>query len=641
MMKKVQLKNVLNDEPYSPIVDVETLVTTSGETGQVLGKTDDGIDWVDIPEGITNEDVEKAIDEALYESVESVECVDLGLPSGLLWATCNLGANKETDYGLYFQWGDTKGYKTICTEAESDGNDDAHYFDWRQYKYSGSSSSLVTKYNTSYNHGSFIDNKTILEPEDDAATIMLGSKWRMPTVEDFQELIDNTVPGDNANQYGWITNYKGSGVDGLLLKSKVNNNTIFFPAAGSYEGAEHRWDMTMGVYGSSSLGYGTSSHECVVLKSLSSSLITLSDYRYYGHTIRGVFPSIGKKPKFQPSLPEGEPGQILTKTEDGVEWSDMSEGITKGEVEDVVNDALFEKHIDNNGYDYVDMGDAGVWATCNVGATKPEEKGFEVSWGETQPKNTYTWGNYKFCYDGDRYSMTKYNNSDGKTVLDDEDDAARVNMGGSWRTPSVKDYMKLYSACNIEQTENYNGSGVGGAILTLRTDSSKKIFLPGKKWYNGDTEYCRFWTNELCFDEYSCTFTFVGDGDYDDNTELQRYEGLPIRATLDAVISPRYITKDEGDKTYESKLPDGEPGQVLTKTEDGVEWKDIEVSGGSNVEFPDGEPGQVLTKTSTGVEFKNLPGTDGISLLRITRDEYNSRYNAGTLDETTLYLITG
>lgn len=136
---------------------------------------------------------------------------------------------------------------------------------------------------------------------------------------------------------------------------------------------------------------------------------------------------------------------------------------------------------------------------------------------------------------------------------------------------------------------------------------------------------------------------------------------------------------------------DGDKGQFLTKTEDGVEWTtpltgnyvqeikqdggyitykstnfrtgnsdentidvktingqsifgqgDIKISGGGGgAEFPDGEPGQVLTKTKDGVEFKNLPGTDGISLLRITRDEYNARYEAGTLDETTLYLITG
>lgn len=108
-----------------------------------------------------------------------------------------------------------------------------------------------------------------------------------------------------------------------------------------------------------------------------------------------------------------------------------------------------------------------------------------------------------------------------------------------------------------------------------------------------------------------------------------------LKEILDKVITPEFDKKQD-------KLPDdGTPGQTLMKTEDGVEWKDIEVSGGSNVEFPDGEPGQVLTKTSTGVEFKNLPGTDGISLLRITRDEYNVMFEADTLDNNTLYLITG
>lgn len=150
-----------------PEVDKKLDAPEGGSNGQVLTKTEDSIEWADIPEGITNEDVEKAIDEALYES--TVEYVDLGLPSGLLWATCNLGAEKETDYGLYFQWGNIQGYKGACSEIESDGNEDAHYFNWSKYKFGGDWDGGQNKYNNE-------DNLKVLESEDDAATIMLRSQ---------------------------------------------------------------------------------------------------------------------------------------------------------------------------------------------------------------------------------------------------------------------------------------------------------------------------------------------------------------------------------------------------------------------------------------------------------------------------------
>ena len=104
--------------------------------------------------------------------------VDLGLPSGLLWATCNVGANHPEDYGFYFAWGET-------TPKD--------YYDWNTYQYANGTSwedPQLTKYcNVSgYGYNGFIDNLTTLLPEDDAATANCGSGWRMPTKDDFQEL---------------------------------------------------------------------------------------------------------------------------------------------------------------------------------------------------------------------------------------------------------------------------------------------------------------------------------------------------------------------------------------------------------------------------------------------------------------------
>ena len=114
----------------------------------------------------------------------SSDYVDLGLPSGLLWAKKNLGAATEEDAGLYFQWGDTVGY--TITVNDNENADWSKKFYWTDYKFSadGTSQNLL-KYNSD-------DNKTVLDLEDDAVHVMMGGNWRMPTREDFYELILNT-----------------------------------------------------------------------------------------------------------------------------------------------------------------------------------------------------------------------------------------------------------------------------------------------------------------------------------------------------------------------------------------------------------------------------------------------------------------
>ena len=136
----------------------------------------------------------------------------------------NIGAEEETDYGLYFAWGETQGYSGITDEKQ---------FSWSDYKY-GTSSSNLTKYNST-------DGLTTLEPSDDAATVNWGGKWRMPTDDQINELL-NTENCTNE----WVTNYNGSGVNGRLFTSVRNENKLFAPSAGyCYEGLLFR----VGEYG--------------------------------------------------------------------------------------------------------------------------------------------------------------------------------------------------------------------------------------------------------------------------------------------------------------------------------------------------------------------------------------------------------
>ena len=118
---------------------------------------------------------------------DTPQYVDLGLPSGLKWAKCNIGATSEADYGSYFQWGD----------IEDKSNSD---YSWESYKYCNGSYNTMTKYCTNSSYGT-VDNKTTLDPEDDAATQIMGDDWRMPTSTEYQTLYDETLwvwcPGGN------------------------------------------------------------------------------------------------------------------------------------------------------------------------------------------------------------------------------------------------------------------------------------------------------------------------------------------------------------------------------------------------------------------------------------------------------------
>lgn len=162
--------------------------------------------------------------------------VDLGLPSGTLWATCNIGATNPEDYGDYFAWGETEGY--------NDGKTD---FGWSTYKWCEGSSNTLTKYcnDCSYGYNGFTDELTELDLEDDAAYVKWGPAWRMPSIEQFNELID-----DNYTTTEWTIQ---NGVNGYLITSKTNGNSIFLPPAGRYSNSQLLGADSYGDYWSRTL----------------------------------------------------------------------------------------------------------------------------------------------------------------------------------------------------------------------------------------------------------------------------------------------------------------------------------------------------------------------------------------------------
>ena len=202
-----------------------------------------------------------------------MEFIDLGLPSGLKWAKCNVGAEKETDYGYYFQWGD----------IEDKTNSDCR---WESYKHCNGSYKKLTKYCVDNEYGPFgtVDDKTSLDIKDDAAAQIMGGVWRMPTKGDFQELLDNT----NSE---WVEDFNGSGVNGRKFTSKTNGNSIFIPASGSRLGSSFYGQGIGGYVWSSSLD--TEDNGCAWdlhfdSDNLSSIYYNFYRNRYRGYVVRGV-----------------------------------------------------------------------------------------------------------------------------------------------------------------------------------------------------------------------------------------------------------------------------------------------------------------------------------------------------------------
>lgn len=274
-----QLKTQSNyDVDGNGEVTIEDVTST---VNKVLGKASDDRTMVDgesLNALLLSIDARlKAIEEKLGISTPSTpdtpeptdpynghEYVDLGLPSGLKWATCNVGANNPEDYGDYFAWGATATqgvydwahtpYQT--QNATSDGTLT------RYIKYLGSTSS--SKKDTSATDADAL--KTVLDPEDDAAHVNWGGNWRMPTKEELDELCNNCY-------WKWVTTYNGKSVNGYIAykvkdsadKGKysssyspvgsysVSDPHLFLPAAGYRWSGEFKDAGSHGLYWSSSL----------------------------------------------------------------------------------------------------------------------------------------------------------------------------------------------------------------------------------------------------------------------------------------------------------------------------------------------------------------------------------------------------
>ena len=466
------------------------------------------------------------------------EYVDLGLPSGILWATYNVGASKPEEGGDYFAWGETK------PKAR---------YSWDTYKWCNGNEKTLKKYCTDSEYGR-LDNKTTLDLLDDAANANWGGDWRIPTKSEQDELRNTSY-----TTWTWTTQ---NGVKGYKVTSKTNDNSIFLPAVGAYSGSNLIHLGSNGFYLNSSL-YTNDTSEANIM-SLDSDGIDLSyASRFYGLSIRAVLPvgftysisfdSNGGNGMMQPITHEYTEVFTLPEnklTRHGYEficWNTRADGTGINYMDgakfrvssDITLYAQWYKEETNITHEYVDLGlpSGLLWATCNVGASRPEETGYFFSWGETKPKARYSWDTYKWC-NGNEKTLKKYctdseyGRLDNKTTLDLLDDAANANWGGDWRIPTKSEQDELRNTSYTTWTWTTQ-NGVKGYKVTSKANGNS-IFLPAAGVFGGfDLSFMLsrgyYWSGSLKMrqqDDVSCFEFYLYSVDV---KCLFRYYGLPIR----------------------------------------------------------------------------------------------------------------
>lgn len=516
-------------------------------------------------------DVNVLIDIILNGNVQpEPDYVDLGLPSGTLWATRNVGAAKPEDYGGHFAWGET----------ETKEN-----YNWNTYKWCEGNEWAITKYDPLW----YDDPE--LELEDDAAFVNCGPNWRMPSQAQFEELCNDC-------SWQWTT---VNGVNGNLVTGP-NGNSIFLPAAGYRSSSSVTHEGRRGYYWSRTVDYAQA--KCAYNLSFESGTPYFYPHmlgRRAGYSVRPVrFSPADEQPLLivQHSLDMGQvfieevrtdeltfinntneavnltvaTDEPFSFQQDEDEAFSMSIVVPGNSIATVTVIFLADTPDDYNGnvtikspaldggqsvipvhaqvisdditeHEYVDLGlpSGTLWATCNIGASAPEECGDYFAWGETTPKVYYGWSTYKwFATGASQTGFMKYccdssagyfDFADGKTELNPADDAATMNWGPNWQMPSDDQLNELDESCSWQWTQR---NGVNGYLIT--GPNGKTMFLPLTGFYVGSSRVRagfdgEYWSRTLFTEYYSssraCYLTFYDEDWYWFATA--RFYGLPVR----------------------------------------------------------------------------------------------------------------
>lgn len=452
--------------------------------------------------------------------------VEMG--NGVFWATCNVGANSPEQLGDLFYWGDTIPYEL--------------------------SSSFTT-------HGT---PDSPMSLEEDAAYVNMGKEWRVPTIEDYNNLNRTYI-----NKY-YTENYNNTGAKGIIILSSVNGNMLFFPISvesSTYEGPQAMYWLSYCYSRSSAAAMSIKEHSAGYSRTGTSTPLPIravlnEEYGYvhvkfinkaygdllydlrmsYGDTIGSVDVEVSDVPfgyefcgwGIDESYNLSEKSQYDTTKLVSLDTIAVTSQLY---AYPIYRPATFVITSDGevDGFEYVDMGLSGKWATYNLGANSSSIMGDYYAWGETVSKDTFTHENYKFDEDGRYY--TKYVTSsysgtvDNKTMLEAEDDAATVNMGENWRLPTWDEWDRLRRYCEWKIIRNFNNSGIPVFMVTDKS-IDKSIFIPIKTLAKLDDEQNRtyYWSSEI--KQSSDIVRSLTYRDFVEELSYDRYLGGLIRGVI-------------------------------------------------------------------------------------------------------------
>ena len=359
-----------------------------------------------------------------YTIIDSIRSVDLGL--SVKWADRNIGAEFPEVYGYFYAWGETEVKST---------------YNWDTYLLCSSEGKFdLNKYNNKENYG-FLDSLSILQTIDDAAYSLSVGKWRIPTKEEWHELITRCK-------------WQSETVNGVAGQRVIapNGNSIFLPTAEPKDAP--KYFSRYCDYWSSSLN----SKRPYQAYGVRNGRILYND-RYKGFPIRAVLCS----------SPQNVTLNNYSPTNDSIRM--------------------------------VDLGLSVKWADRNIGAERSELSGDYYAWGETEVKSTYNWDTYQLCGSEMEYDFLRYNTEekyvyvDSLVVLQMYDDVAASSSEWKWRIPTKEEWQELITKCTWKD-EIVNGV-IGKRVIAPNGNS---IFLPAaehKGASNFDGGHCDYWSSSL------------------------------------------------------------------------------------------------------------------------------------------------
>lgn len=560
--------------------------------------------------------------------------VDLGLPSGTLWANKNVGAASPENGGLYFAWGEIVGYGSDAK--------DGRLFDWDSYKWDNFTKYCSASWVAELGMG-IVDNKTILDPEDDAATANWGENWRMPTYDEFRELLEYTT-----NDYATL-----NGESGRVYKSLTNGNSIFLPFTGYraddfvQKGWAYYWSSTQ-VADKPDLAYN------LTVDGGHTQCGTGSRVR--GFLVRPVFCGDGGQLPTYDNLQLSTYDPIIMNVNAGLTFMILSGSgsyAVESSKEAVATATLRDNYVDVSGVgagtatitvidintgqkktrevtviDYtpltdtpaeaIDLGlpSGTLWASFNVGATKPEEYGGYYSWGEIVEKDSYEWSDYLYC-DGSVNTCKEL----GMDIAGTQYDIAHVKWGGDWRMPTYDQQQELV---NNTKFKYVTSNGIKGYELVGPNGNS--IFLPASGIIQGNRPNVGslggYWSSTRDPEDpnYACNLLFRNTGSYE--VFYYRCIGLSVRPVISGSQQsvPNLALESTAPLSLKARQKTGiniisGSGNYTAKSDDeSVATADIS----DWVSLETGEKGKCVNVNAVGVGLTTITVTDVQSLQQVS-----------------------